>query len=341
MNNLGSAYRTAGKLDLAVPLLEEALKLMKAKLGPQHPNTLSCMSNLGLAYQVAGKLDQAVPLFEETLRLTEASLGHEHPSTILSMANLGEVYRLSDRLDQALPLLEEALKLGERKLGHDDQDMITIMNNLALAFWQAKRFDKSIPMLKETLKRREAKLGRQDPQTLQSAALLGWNYKDAGRLTEALPLLEEGHLASKKDPSLRWVNAILLDGYVQAGKTEQAVALAKELLAAARTQLPRESPQFAGQLAETALALLQVKAFTDAEPLLRESLAIREKTQPDDWKTFNNKSMLGGAALGSKEVRRGRAAAAGWIRRDEAARGEDPAASQSSADPGPGAFGAA
>ena len=40
----------------------------------------------------------------------------------------------------------------------------------------------------------------------------------------------------------------LLDGYVQAGKTEQAAALAKELLADARTQLPKESPQLAGQL---------------------------------------------------------------------------------------------
>src|SRR5262249_13447654 len=33
----------------------------------------------------------------------------------------------------------------------------------------------------------------------------------------------------------------------------------------------------------------------------RECLAIREKTQPDVWSTFNTKSMLGGALLGQKK----------------------------------------
>ena len=35
----------------------------------------------------------------------------------------------------------------------------------------------------------------------------------------------------------------------------------------------------------------------EAEPLLRECLAIRERTQADAWTTFNTKSLLGGALL--------------------------------------------
>ena len=93
----------------------------------------------------------------------------------------------------------------------------------------------------------------------------------------------------------------MLDGYVQAGKTEQAAALTKELLADARMQLPRESPQLAGQLASLGASLLQAKAFVEAESLLQECLAIRERTQPDEWTTFNTKSMLGGALLGQKK----------------------------------------
>ena len=49
------------------------------------------------------------------------------------------------------------------------------------------------------------------------------------------------------------------------------------------------------------MILLSAKAFDQAEPLLRECLAIREKTQPDVWSTFNTKSMLGGALLGQKK----------------------------------------
>ena len=36
----------AGKLDRALPLHEEVLALRKAKLGPDHPDTLTSMSNL-------------------------------------------------------------------------------------------------------------------------------------------------------------------------------------------------------------------------------------------------------------------------------------------------------
>lgn len=78
------------------------------------------------------------------------------------------------------------------------------------------------------------------------------------------------------------------------------MALITEQEAEARRTLSIDSPQLAGALAVNGLALLQVKAFTDAEPLLRECLAIRTKAEPDAWTTFNTRSMLGGDLLGQK-----------------------------------------
>ena len=75
MANLAKAYTGAGKLDQALSLAEETLKLMKANLGLEHPNTLSTMAILAGVYQKAGKLDQALPLAEETFRLMKAKLG--------------------------------------------------------------------------------------------------------------------------------------------------------------------------------------------------------------------------------------------------------------------------
>lgn len=54
MNNLALGYQAAGKLKLAVPLHEEALKRKKAKLRPGHPSTLTTMSNLANCYRAAG-----------------------------------------------------------------------------------------------------------------------------------------------------------------------------------------------------------------------------------------------------------------------------------------------
>ena len=92
-----------------------------------------------------------------------------------------------------------------------------------------------------------------------------------------------------------------------------------------RDTLPNDSPELAGQLAAYSMTLLTLKAWDEAEPLIREALTIREKVEPDDWRTFNTKSMLGGRCW-PKEVRRIRTAAVGRLRGAETARDHDPRA---------------
>jgi hypothetical protein len=52
----------SGQLAKAVTLLKETLAKQKAKLGPDHPDTLTSMGNLALAYQGSGLLGKAVTL---------------------------------------------------------------------------------------------------------------------------------------------------------------------------------------------------------------------------------------------------------------------------------------
>ena len=47
--------------------------------------------------------------------------------------------------------------------------------------------------------------------------------------------------------------------------------------------------------------LIQQTKHADAETILRECLTIREKTEPDAWRTFNTQSLLGEAILGQKK----------------------------------------
>ena len=58
MNNLAMAYRAAGRLTEALALHEEELKRCKAKLGPDHPDTLTAMNSLAVAYAAAGRFDR-------------------------------------------------------------------------------------------------------------------------------------------------------------------------------------------------------------------------------------------------------------------------------------------
>jgi tetratricopeptide (TPR) repeat protein len=56
-----------------------------------------------------------------------------------------------------------------------------------------------------------------------------------------------------------------------------------------------------GQLSAMTKALLDELKPAEAEPLARECVALREKLIPDDWRTFNARSMLGGSLLGQKK----------------------------------------
>jgi hypothetical protein len=54
----------------------------------------------------------------------------------------------------------------------------------------------------------------------------------------------------------------------------------------------------AGDLAALGRDLLEQSRCSEAEPLLREALAIRVKATPDDWRRYNAMSLLGGVRLG-------------------------------------------
>jgi hypothetical protein len=61
------------------------------------------------------------------------------------------------------------------------------------------------------------------------------------------------------------------------------------------------SPTHAAALAVRGAMLLSQKKPAEAELKLRECLTIRQKVQPDDWTTFDTKSMLGEALLDQKK----------------------------------------
>ena len=141
-------------------LWEETLRLRKAKLGDDHPDTLTSMNNLAGGYYAAGRLDEAIPLWEETLRLRKAKLGDEHPDTLTSMNNLAAGYRSAGRLEEAIPLYEETLRLCKAKLGDEHPDTLISMNNLATCYRSAGRLDEAIPLLRRDAPPAKSQAGR-------------------------------------------------------------------------------------------------------------------------------------------------------------------------------------
>ncbi|HTK77384.1 MAG TPA: serine/threonine-protein kinase [Gemmataceae bacterium] len=146
MHNLAWDYYSAGKSELAIPLLEETLKRRQVTLGPDDVRTLETMNALGLLYVESRKLDVALPLLDETVRLRKARLGPEHTDYLASLNNLAMAYNAAGKLDLALPRYEEVVRLITAKLGPDHPHTLTSMNNLAFTYRTAGKLDLALPL---------------------------------------------------------------------------------------------------------------------------------------------------------------------------------------------------
>ena len=281
-NNLAAAYRAAGRLGEAVPLLEGTLADHVRVLGPDHPDTLTTRNNLAAAYRAAGRLGEAVPLLEGTLADHVRVLGPDHPDTLTSRSNLAAAYRAAGRLGEAVPLFEETLADHVRLLGRDHPDTLTSRSNLAAAYRAAGRLGEAVPLYEETLADRVRLLGRDHPDTLTSRSNLAAAYRDAGRLGEAVPLLEETlaeqeRVLGRDHPSTLTTRGNLAVAYRAAGRLGEAVPLLEETLAEQERVLGRDHPSTLTTRGNLAVAYRAAGRLGEAVPLLEETLAEQER----------------------------------------------------------------
>ena len=305
MDNLGAAYHATGRLAEALPLFEETLKLRRVRLGPDHPDTLAALSNLAVTYWQSGRRTDALPLLEQKLEQTRAQLGPDHPHTLTAMSNLASAYREASRFADALPLLEETLKRSQATLGPDHYDTLLAMNNLAKAYWYTGRFADAVTLLEDALKRGRAQLDPDHPRLLVTMDDLANAYQDVGRLTDAIALHEEGlkRFKAKLGPDhLNTLQAMnnLAYAYQLAGRLGDAVTLHEETLKRRQAKLGPDHPATLQSLNNLARAYLAGRR-AEAERLLRQALEIRQKKLPDDWATFDTRSLLGGILLDRKD----------------------------------------
>lgn len=298
MINLATGYMHAGKLDLALPLLEEALKLAKAKLGTHHTHTLTTMNNLAMGYMQAGKLNLALPLLEESLQLTKVKLGADDPSTFTSMNNLAMCYQFVGKRDLALQLSEETLKRRKAKLGADHPHTLQSMNNLAMCYKDAGKLDLALPLLVETVKRRKANLGVDHSNTFQSMGNLALGYQDAGKLDLALPLFEEtlkvtkAKLSDDHPDTLKCINN-LARAYHHAGKLDLALPLYEETIKLSKAKLGTDHPNTLICMNNLAIYYKEVGKLDLALPLLEETLKLtKAKYGADNTETLSTMSNL-------------------------------------------------
>jgi tetratricopeptide (TPR) repeat protein len=303
LNALGETYNSLGLYDRSITMHQQARTIREAALGPEDPLTLVSRSNLAASYLDAGRTAESIAMNEATLKSRRSKLGVDHPDTLISRNNLAAAYLASGRIAEALALHEANFKLYESRLGADHPQTLIGRNNIAEDYRAVGRIAEAVALHESNLKLCESKLGPDYPLTLTSRGNLARAYQAVGRLAEAVALdettlkLRESKLGPDH-PDTRNSRENVARAYDAAGQFARSEPLHRIALAQVRGQFGQGDLRTADVMALLGYCLIRQAKWSEAEPVLRECLAIREHAQADAWKTCNARSLLGEALLG-------------------------------------------
>jgi hypothetical protein len=110
------------------------MEARKAKLGDDHPSTLTSIGNLASTFWNQGRWEEAEQLQVQVMVMSLMKLGEDHPSTLTSMANLAFTWKSSGRDADAIHLLRDCLTKQKQKIGINHPT--TLSNSKIMLEWE-------------------------------------------------------------------------------------------------------------------------------------------------------------------------------------------------------------
>jgi hypothetical protein len=214
MSALGDSYEALGRHADALKIRQENLALRKAKLGPDHPDTLYSMNNLAESYAAVGRDADALKLREETYPLRRAKLGADHPDTLLTMAELAESLVAANRIQEATPMVDECLRLAAGK--NVDASVLFTAYNARLRICQKAKDAAGCRRMAENWE----KLNRTDSDSLYSAACFRSITASLLRAADKSPGANRP-ADDEADRAMAWLNQAVAAGFKNAAHMKE------------------------------------------------------------------------------------------------------------------------
>lgn len=188
---IAGVYAKQGNYPEAFKAFEEALRIRKAILGPDHKDVATALNNMANEYQKQGNYAKALEGYEEALRITKITLDSDHPKLAIILCGIASVYENQGDYVKALKYYEEALLIEKEKVGPDYAGVATTINNIANVYSKQGNYTKSLEEHEEALRIRKKSLGSDHPIVADSLHNIANVYSKQGNYAKALEGYEE------------------------------------------------------------------------------------------------------------------------------------------------------
>ena len=132
-NNLGAGFYYGGRYAQARQHFEQAIDLLIARFGDDHPRVLFSQTNLAWLLIELARFEQAEQLLVRLVESQRKVLGADHPHRAANLHALGSVHWRQGRADQAIAWWQRSLVAKTAAYGEKHPDVASTQNALALA----------------------------------------------------------------------------------------------------------------------------------------------------------------------------------------------------------------
>ncbi len=300
LGNLAEQFGNQGKLSEAKLLATEALTLSRKLFGATHERVAWVLEKVAAVEDAGREFRDAEEHQQEAIAIWEKLGGHEY-ELHFARANLAATLTEEGKLQEAESLCDEGLAFMRKLYGNDHPAVAGLLQNLAKNLGEQGRLLEAEYLYREAVEIERKRFSNENPRILGSLIMLGVVLAREDKLREATPVFSEAVDLCRKNPewglqpqnfAYHHLGKVLADQ----GELVKAEAVQSEHLAFLRKRGPTNWFVMEA-LAELAITLMAEHKFAQAEPLLRESLTLRD---PEAWSAFSTRILLGECLLNQK-----------------------------------------
>ena len=305
MSVMGSVYGRLGLYEEGRRLLEGALALQRRELGLGHPRVADTLVRLGELLHSERTFGEASEMLRRALRIRIGQLGPDHEQVATVRFLLARCLREEGELAQAEHLLREALDVLSRERGPDHPTVLSALAAQASIVQSRGDPGSAAALYAELLERQRRSLGPSSAalgsslNNLAYALRLDGDFAGAERYyRQALDLTERLHGGSHPHTLTVLQN---LAGVVHLqGDDDEVERLLRRKVELERSNLPPDHWRLGSSLVSgLGRALMRRGSYREAEPVLREGIAILETALgPDHSWAITSRGILAACLLG-------------------------------------------
>jgi tetratricopeptide (TPR) repeat protein/V8-like Glu-specific endopeptidase len=280
LGSLGVWEYVSDRYGKALAYHSEALQILRAALGENHPSVARSLNNIGNCYRSQGNHAGALKMHGEALKIRRAVLGENHLDVAQSLHNIGGCYRSQGNYTEALKLCGEALKIRRAAWGENHPDVARSLNNIGDCYHSQGNYTEALKLYGEALKIRRAALGENHPSVAWSLHNIGSCYFFQENYTEALKM----HGEALKILKAAWgenhpgvaASLVNIGGcYNAQGNYVEALKMHGEALKIRRAALGENHPHIALSLDNIGGCYRSLRSYSKAIKMYGEALKIR------------------------------------------------------------------